>query len=287
VLMERFDARGSLELMAAERATMVYGVSPMFCDQLDHPDFGSFDLSSVRFSLVPATKDLVERVSGQLGVAANVYGMTETASISAVPRIEDDLERRTETIGPALPPFELKVVDPAGDPCPPGVSGELVIRGPHVTPGYWDDPAATAAAIDADGWLRTGDHARSRPDGYIEYLGRLKDMLKVGGENVDPAEIESVLTQHPAVSQAAVVGVDDRRLDQIPVAFVRLKPGSAVSDAELREYAGARLAHFKVPRRVLIIDQMPLTGSGKIHKPTLAGRAAEGAGEGERSARDT
>jgi fatty-acyl-CoA synthase len=287
VVMERFDARASLELMAAERATMVYGVSPMFCDQLDHPDFGSFDLSSVRFSLVPATKDLILRVSGRMGIAANVYGMTETASISAVPRIEDDEERRTETIGAALPPFEMKVVDPAGEPCEPGVSGELVIRGPYVAPGYWNDPAATAAALDADGWLRTGDHARHRPDGYIEYLGRLKDMLKVGGENVDPAEIESVLMQHPAVSLAAVVGVEDRRLDQIPVAFVQLKPGSAASDAELRDHADAQLAHFKVPRQVLIIDQMPLTGSGKIHKPTLAAWAADSAPEGDRIVRDT
>jgi fatty-acyl-CoA synthase len=280
VVMERFDARASLELMAGERATMVYGVSPMYCDQLDHPDFGCFDLSSLRFSLVPAAADLILRVSGRMGVAANVYGMTETASIAAVPRIEDDEERRIQTIGPALPPFEMKVVDPAGQPCEPRMSGELLIRGPFVAPGYWDDKPATAAAHDSDGWFRTGDHARQRPDGYIEYLGRLKDMLKVGGENVDPAEIESVLMQHPAVSQAAVVGVKDRRLDQIPVAFVQLKPGSAASGTELRDHTGAQLAHFKVPRQVLIIDQMPLTGSGKIHKPTLTGWAADSAGEG-------
>jgi fatty-acyl-CoA synthase len=256
VLMEKFDARVSLQLMERERATVVYGVSPMYCDQLDHPEFGSFDLSSVRFALVPATKDLILRVSGRMGIAANVYGMTETASISAVPRIDDE-----------------------GRKCAAGDSGELLIRGNSVTPGYWEDEAATAAAFDPDGWLHTGDSARQRADGYVEYLGRLKDMLKVGGENVDPAEIEGILMRHPAVSLAAVVGMEDRRLGEIPIAYVQLKPQADGTSAEIADFVRSHLAHFKLPRQVIVVEQLPLTGSGKVHKPTLVERLAGGVPE--------
>jgi fatty-acyl-CoA synthase len=279
VLMEKFDARVSLQLMERERATVVYGVSPMYCDQLDHPEFGSFDLSSVRFALVPATKDLILRVSGRMGIAANVYGMTETASISAVPRIDDDAERRAATIGLPMPRFEMKVVDPEGTQCAAGDSGELLIRGNSVTPGYWEDEAATAAAFDPDGWLHTGDSARQRADGYVEYLGRLKDMLKVGGENVDPAEIEGILMRHPAVSLAAVVGMEDRRLGEIPIAYVQLKPQADGTSAEIADFVRSHLAHFKLPRQVIVVEQLPLTGSGKVHKPTLVERLAGGVPE--------
>jgi fatty-acyl-CoA synthase len=279
VLMEKFEARASLQLMERERATVVYGVIPMYCDQLDHPEFGSFDLSSVRFALVPAAKDLILRVSGRMGVAANVYGMTETASISAMPHPGDDEERRAATIGPAMPGFELRVVDPEGRPCAAGDSGELVIRGASVTPGYWADEAATAQAFDADGWLHTGDSARQRADGYFEFLGRLKDMLKVGGENVDPAEIEEILMRHPAVSLAAVVGLEDRRLGEIPIAYVQLKPQAGGTSAEIADFVRSHLAHFKLPRQVIVVEQLPLTGSGKVHKPTLVERLRRGAPE--------
>jgi len=248
----------------------------MYCDQLDHPEFGSFDLSSVRFALVPATKDLIVRVSGRMGVAANVYGMTETASISAVPRLGDDEDRRAATIGLPMPGFEMKVVDPEGRQCAAGENGELLIRGRSVTPGYWEDEAATAAAFDADGWLYTGDSARQRADGYIEYLGRLKDMLKVGGENVDPAEIEGILMRHPAVSLAAVVGMEDPRLGEIPIAYVQLKPQAAGTSAEIADFVRNHLAHFKLPRQVIVVEQLPLVGSGKVHKPTLVARLRRG-----------
>jgi fatty-acyl-CoA synthase len=282
VLMEKFEARASLQLMDRERATVVYGVTPMYCDQLDHPEFGSFDLSSVRFALVPAAKDLILRVSGRMGVAVNVYGMTETASISAMPHLDDDEERRATTIGPAMPGFEMRVVDPDDRQCAPGDSGELVIRGTSVTPGYWEDEAATAQAFDADGWLRTGDSARQRADGYFEFLGRLKDMLKVGGENVDPAEIEGVLMRHPAVSLAAVVGLEDRRLGEIPIAYVQLKPQANGTTDDIADFVRGHLAHFKLPRQVIVLEQLPLTGSGKVHKPTLVERLRRDAPEAAR-----
>jgi fatty-acyl-CoA synthase len=274
--MRSYDVGGTLELIERERATVVYGVATMFYDQLQHAAFATTDLSRVRLCLVPGTGDLIRLVSERMGQAINVYGMTETTSITTLAGIEDPVERRGDTVGYPLPGFEVKIVGPDGATLPAGENGELVVRGHPVMLGYYKKPEATAAVLDDDGWFRTGDLAALTDDGYVRYGGRIKDMYKVGGENVDPIEVESALMRHPAVAMAAVVGVPDARLEEVGVAYVQLLPGASADADELRQFVLGSLARFKAPKRIQLVDGFPMTASGKIQRYLLRKRFLEG-----------
>jgi fatty-acyl-CoA synthase len=266
VLVETYDVGRSLEIMERERATVVYGISTMYYDQMQHPDFGTRDLSAVRLCITPGTADLVRLNSEKMGPSVNVYGMTESTSMTTLATLDDPMDRRAETVGRPLPGFEVKIVGADGTPVGPDVVGELVVRGHPVMLGYYKKPEATAEVLDADGWFRTGDAASLTPDGYVRYAGRIKEILRVGGENVDPIEVETTLMRHPAVAMASLIGVPDERLDEVGVAYVQLLRGAEVTPEELRAFLKERLAAFKVPRQVVLTSEFPKTGSGKIQK---------------------
>jgi fatty-acyl-CoA synthase len=203
-----------------------------------------------------------------MGPAINVWGMTEACGISALPGLGDPPELAADTNGRPLDQVELRVVRADGAVARPGERGELQVRGVGLMLGYFGDPGLTARSV-VDGWLRTGDIARMRPDGYLEFLGRGQDVLRVGGEQVDPIEVERVLERHPAVLAAAVVGLPHPRLDEVPFGFVTLVAGARLDVAELVDHARTRLAGFKVPRQIVVLDRFPMTESGKIRKADL------------------
>lgn len=268
VLMPRFDAGEALALMERERATLAYGIGAMYHDLLGHPSLPERDLTSVRLCMVSGPGALVEQVSARIGPAVNVWGMTEDSGISTLAALDDPPELRAHTNGRPLDDVEVRVVRADGTPAPPDERGELQVRGAGLMLGYHGDPEGTAAAFQ-DGWLRTGDVAQLRADGYLVFLGRSTDVLRVGGEQVDPVEVESVLMRHPAVLSAAVIAVPHARLAEVPHAFVRLRDGAEVTEAELVAHASAVLAGFKVPRTVDVVDAFPTTESGKIRKNLL------------------
>ncbi|GLU48849.1 AMP-binding protein [Nocardiopsis ansamitocini] len=275
-----FDPAAALRAVAAERATSLYGVPTMFIAELDLPDFASYDLSSLRTGIMAGSTcpvEVMRRVIGEMHMAevAICYGMTETSPVSAQTRRDDDLERRTATVGRVLPHLEVAVVDPAtGATVPRGVSGELRTRGYSVMLGYWNDPEATAAAIDAEGWMRTGDLAVMRTDGYLDIVGRIKDMIIRGGENVYPREIEEFLHTHPAISDVQVIGVPDAKYGEEVMACVILhEPETGLSAAELAAFCRDRLAHYKIPRHVRVVESFPLTVSGKVRKVAMREQA--------------
>jgi fatty-acyl-CoA synthase len=285
VLMERFDAARSLELMAAERATVVYGVPTTYIDQLAAPAIDATDLSSVRVSITPFPYDLCQRVSARFGVCLNCFGMTETASMALLPRLDDPRETAMGTVGTPLDGLEARVVDEAtGTSAPAGYPGALELRGPLIMREYWDKPADTARAFAPDGWFRTGDIAQLDQFGNVTFIGRQGDHYRVGGESVDPVEVEAALQTHPLVARAAVLGVPDARLGHVGHAWVQPHRGADVIDVDaLRAYIASRLAFFKVPRSIDFIDQLPTTPSGKVQKYKLqalledAGREPSGA----------
>lgn len=285
VLMPRFNARLSLELMAQERATVAYGMQPTYHDQFAVPDFDSFDLSALRLCITPAPPEYVRLVSRRLAKAVTVYGMTESTAWTSVPHPDDPEDLAAETVGVPMPGLEVRVVDTtSGQELPAGLTGEIRVRGHGVMLGYYNKPAETAAAVDHGGWLHTGDLGAFTPDGYLQFRGRLRDAFRVGGENVDPVEVEAVLERHESVGLAAVIGVRDERLGEVGAAFVQLNPGAKATGDELLAFVRERLAGFKVPRRVMFVDEFPRTGSGKLQKfrlaelldlPSLARRSAQ------------
>jgi fatty-acyl-CoA synthase len=278
VLVENYDVARSLELMERERATIVYGISTMYYDQMQHEDFEKRDLSSIRLCVTPGTGDLVRLTSEKMGPAVNVYGMTESTSMTTLCTLEDPMEFRAETVGRPLPGFEVKIVGALGETLAPDTVGELLVRGHPVMLGYYKKPEATAEVLDDEGWFRTGDAASLTPEGYVRYAGRIKEILRVGGENVDPIEVETVLMRHPAVAMASLIGIPDTRLDEVGVAYVQLLRGASVTAEELRAYLKEKLAGFKVPRHVVLTDEFPKTGSGKIQKFLLKRQFLEQAG---------
>jgi fatty-acyl-CoA synthase len=268
-----FDPRTTLQTVQDERCTALYGVPTMFIAMQDDPDFASFDLSTLRTGIMAGSLcpvEVMKRCVSEMHMSevAIAYGMTETSPVSCQTRSDDDLERRTETVGRAAPHVEIKIVDPAtGEVVPRGTAGEFCTRGYSVMLGYWDDETKTAEAIDADGWMHTGDLAVMREDGYCVVVGRIKDMVIRGGENIYPREIEEFLFAHPDIAEAQVVGVPDQKYGEELCAWIRMRPGAEPLDAEaVRAFADGKLAHYKVPRYVLIVDEFPMTVTGKVRK---------------------
>ncbi|MEN8707837.1 MAG: AMP-binding protein [Nocardioides marinisabuli] len=268
-----FDPETTLRTIAEERCTGVYGVPTMFIAMQNHPTFAEHDLSSLRTGIMAGSVCPVEVMKRcvddmHMSEVAIAYGMTETSPVSCQTRVDDDLERRTATIGRVHPHLEIKVVDPVtGETLPRGTAGEYCTRGYSVMRGYWDDAERTAEAIDADGWMHTGDLAVMREDGYCTIVGRIKDMVIRGGENIYPREIEEFLHTHPDVEDVQVIGVPDERYGEELCAWLKLREGAPPLDAAaVRAFCEGRLAHFKIPRYVLVVEEFPMTVTGKIRK---------------------
>jgi fatty-acyl-CoA synthase len=271
-----FDAAATLRAVEAERCTSLYGVPTMFIAELALPDFASYDLSSLRTGIMagsPCPVEVMKRVVAEMHMAevSICYGMTETSPVSLQTRRDDDLEHRTATVGRALPHIEVKIVDPAtGVTVERGVTGELRTRGYSVMLGYWNDPARTAEAIDPARWMHTGDLAVMREDGYVEIVGRIKDMIIRGGENIYPREIEEFLYRHPKVADVQVVGVPHERYgEEVLACVIPRDPADPPALEDLRAFCEGRLAHYKVPSRLAVLDAFPMTVSGKVRKIEL------------------
>ena len=269
---EAFDALATLETIEAERCTALHGVPTMFIAELDHPRFADFDLRSLRTGIMagsPCPVEVMRRVQAQMHMhqVTICYGMTETSPVSTQSALDDPMERRVGTVGRVHPHVEIKLVDPATDAVVPrGEPGELCTRGYSVMLGYWDDPAATAAAIDRHGWMHTGDLATMDDEGYVKIVGRLKDMIIRGGENIYPREIEEFLHSHPEVSEAQVIGVPSERYGEEVMAWVRLRPGAALTKEALHAHCAGKIASFKIPRHWKFVEEFPLTVTGKVQK---------------------
>jgi fatty-acyl-CoA synthase len=283
-----FDAGATLEAVAAERCTSLYGVPTMFIAELSHPDLARHDLSSLRTGIMagsPCPIEVMKRVVSEMNMAdvAICYGMTETSPVSTQTRSDDDLERRTGTVGRVMPHVEVKVCDPAtGRIVERGTPGELCTRGYSVMIGYWENPQATAEAVDRAGWMRTGDLATMREDGYLNIVGRIKDMVIRGGENIYPREIEEFLYTHPDVVDAQVIGVPDARYGEELCAWLCLRAGAQPLDAAmLAEFCEGKLAHFKIPRYVHLTNEFPMTVTGKVRKVEMRARSIEILGLGD------
>ncbi|HKP43925.1 AMP-binding protein [Mycobacterium sp.] len=268
-----FDPGLTLAAIESERCTAVYGVPTMFIAMLGHSDFASCDLSSLRTGIMAGSVcpvEVMKRCVNEMNMAevAIAYGMTETSPVSCQTLIDDDLERRTASIGRAHPHVEVKIVDPeTGDVVERGQPGEFCTRGYSVMLGYWRDDDKTREAVDADGWMHTGDLAVMREDGYCNVVGRIKDLVIRGGENVYPREVEEFLYTHPDIEDAQVIGVPDERYGEEICAWIRMKAGRDPLDANvIRTFATGKLAHYKIPRYVHVVDEFPMTVTGKVRK---------------------
>ncbi len=270
-----FDAGATLAAIAAERCTALYGVPTMFVAELGHPDRSRYDLSSLRTGIMagsPCPLPLLLEVISEMGASEITigYGQTEASPIITQTSVDDPNEVRVGTVGRPLPGLEVKLVDPATrQDAAPGADGELCVRGHCVMAGYYNNPQATAAAVDAEGWLHTGDLARRRDDGNYRIVGRSKELIIRGGENIYPPEVEEFLHHHPAVAEVAVVGLPDAKFGEVVSAWLVLRPGATLSEQELREHCRGQIAHFKIPHYIRIVDQLPRTVTGKIRKHLL------------------
>ncbi|MBX3446691.1 MAG: AMP-binding protein [Parvibaculaceae bacterium] len=268
---EAFDPLAVLQAVEKERCTGLYGVPTMFIAELSHPDFAKFDLSSLRTGCMagsPCPVEVMKKVISDMHMTdvTIAYGMTETSPVSFQTGEDDPLERRVSTIGRVQPHLECKIVDLDGKTVPPGTPGELCTRGYSVMIGYWDDAEKTAEAVDAEGWMHTGDLATIDAEGYGNIVGRLKDMVIRGGENVYPREIEEYLYRHPKIEDVAVVGVPDPKFGEEICAWVKLKPGESATEDEIKAFCKGQIAHYKVPRYVRFVAEFPMTVTGKVQK---------------------
>jgi fatty-acyl-CoA synthase len=268
---EGFDPLATLEAIEAERCTAVYGVPTMFIAEMDHPEFGRFDLSSLRTGMMAGSpcptevmKRAVERM--HLGEITIGYGMTETSPASFQSSPGDPIERRVSTVGRVHPHVEVKIVDAEGRIVPRGTPGELLTRGYLVMLGYWDDEERTREAIDPARWMRTGDLATIDDAGYCNIVGRIKDMVIRGGENVYPREVEEFLYRHPKIQDVQVIGVPDPHYGEELCAWIRLHAGESSSAEEIRAFCQGQIAHYKIPRHVKFVDAFPMTVTGKVQK---------------------
>jgi fatty-acyl-CoA synthase len=268
---EGFDPLATLETIAEERCTAVYGVPTMFIAEMDHPDFAKFDVTSLRTGMMagsPCPIEVMKRAFTAMHLTEIVigYGMTETSPASFASATDDPIERRVSTVGRVLPHVEAKVVDAEGRIVSRGTPGELLTRGYLVMLGYWNDEEKTREAIDAAGWMHTGDLATIDEEGYCNIVGRIKDMVIRGGENIYPREIEEFFYRHPKIQDVQVIGVPDPRYGEELCAWVRLRDGETATAEEIRAFCQGQIAHYKVPRYVKFVDDFPMTVTGKIQK---------------------
>ena len=266
-----FDAGAVLSAVAAERCTVLHGVPTMFIGALGVDGFKDYDLSSLRTGIMagaPCPVELMKRVMGEMnmGEITIAYGMTETGPVSTQTSVDDPIGRRVETVGRVLPHTEIKIVDESGRIVPRGTPGELLTRGYCVMPKYWNDPERTASAIDEARWIASGDLAAVDDEGYFQIVGRIKDMLIRGGENIFPREIEDFLYTHPKIDQVEVIGVPDEKFGEEVCAWIRLHPGETATAEEVREFCKGQIAHFKIPRYVRFVEEFPMTITGKVQK---------------------
>ena len=268
---EGFDPIATLEAVEAEGCTGLHGVPTMFIAMLDHPEFARFDLRTLRTGIMagsPCPVEVMRRVVDKMHMreVTIAYGMTETSPVSFQSAHDDPIERRVSTVGRIQPHLEVKIVDQSGRIVPPGAPGELLTRGYSVMRGYWDDPAATARAIDEARFMRTGDLATIDAEGYCNIVGRLKDMLIRGGENIYPREIEEFLYTHPAVADVQAFGVPDHKYGEELCVWIRRREGAELNEEEVIAFCRASIAHYKVPRYVRFVDEFPMTVTGKAQK---------------------
>jgi fatty-acyl-CoA synthase len=268
---EAFEPLAVLQAVAEERCTASYGVPTMFIAQLDHPDFARFDLSSLRTGIMagsPCPIEVMKRVIDKMNMreVTIAYGMTETSPVSFQSGTDDAIERRVSTVGRVQPHCEVKIIDNDGRIVPRGTPGELCTRGYSVMLGYWDDAPKTAEAIDKAGWMHTGDIATLDDEGFCNIVGRIKDMVIRGGENIYPREIEEFLYRHPKVLDVQVVGVPDKKYGEELCAWIIVREGERLTEDEVRAFCNGQIAHYKIPRYISFVDSFPMTVTGKIQK---------------------
>jgi fatty-acyl-CoA synthase len=268
---EGFDPLATLQTVAQEKCTTLYGVPTMFIAELDHPEFAKFDLSLLRTGIMagaPCPVEVMRRVNEQMNMreVTIAYGMTETSPVSFQSATDDPEERRVSTVGRIHPHVEVKVIDPEGRVVPRGERGELCTRGYSVMLGYWDEPEKTADVLDAGGWMHTGDLAVIDAEGYCNIVGRIKDMVIRGGENLYPREIEEFLYRHPKIQDVQIFGVADDRYGEELCAWIRIRSGETLTSEEIRAFCQGQIAHNKIPRYVEFVDEFPMTVTGKIQK---------------------
>ena len=267
-----FDALSVLQTVQDEQCTGLHGVPTMFIAELDHPRFAEFDLSTLRTGIMagsPCPTEVMKRVVSDMHLSqiTIAYGMTETSPVSCQSSIDTPLDKRVSTVGLVQPHLEVKVINPeGGEIVAPGLSGELCTRGYSVMHGYWDDPARTHESIDVDGWMHTGDLATMDAAGYVNIVGRIKDMVIRGGENIYPREIEEFLYRHPKVQDVQVVGLPDKRYGEELCAWIVTRPGETLSEDDIRAFCKGKIAHYKVPRYIRFVAGFPMTVTGKIQK---------------------
>jgi fatty-acyl-CoA synthase len=278
---EGFDPLASMEAVQAESCTALYGVPTMFIAELDHPDFGRFDFSTLRTGIMagsPCPVEVMKKVQSRMNMTEVTicYGMTETSPVSTQSTTDDPLEKRVGTVGRVHPHAEIKVIDPESRRIVPrGERGELCSRGYMVMLGYWNNEAATQEAIDSARWMHTGDLATMDEEGYLKIVGRIKDMIIRGGENVYPREIEEFLYGHPDVSDVQVIGIPSERYGEEVMAWVRLREEASLSGDDLEAYCRGRIASFKIPRHWKFVNEFPMTVTGKIQKFRMRETAIE------------
>ena len=269
---EAFDAGKVLETVDQEKCTAVHGVPTMFIAELDHPDFSKYDLSSLRTGIMagaPCPIEVMKRVMNLMGIKeiTIAYGMTETSPVSLQTSADDPVDKRVGTVGRAIPHVEIKVIDPAtGQTVPHGVAGEICVRGYLVMLGYWNNPEATREVIDQARWMHTGDIGTMRSDGYVNIVGRIKDMIIRGGENIYPREIEELLHTHPKISDAQVIGVPSEKYGEEVMAWIKLKEDARATEEEIREFCRDKISYYKIPKYIKFTDEFPMTVTGKIQK---------------------
>ena len=284
-----FDALTTLETIDQESCTTIYGVPTMFIAELDHADFSHYDMSSLRTGIMagaPCPIELMKRVVNEMHCPEMTiaYGQTESSPVITQSSTDDGIDVRVSSVGKVMPCTEVKVVDrtvidrTTGETLATGQHGELCTRGYLVMKGYDGDPEATANAIDQEGWLHTGDLATMSEDGYFRITGRAKEMIIRGGENIYPREIEEFLHAHPKIADVYVVGVPDKRLGEHVLAWIRLKPGSAATNDEIRDFCRGQIAHFKIPRYIRFVDSFPMTVTGKVQKFLIRQKEIESRG---------
>jgi fatty-acyl-CoA synthase len=277
-----FEPAATMQAVQDERCTSLYGVPTMFIAELGLADFPTYDLTALRTGIMagsPCPVEVMKRVVAEMHMdeVTICYGMTETSPVSTMTRREDDLERRVSTVGTVMPHVEVEVVDPASSlPAPRGVPGELCTRGYSVMLGYWDEPQLTAESVDEAGWMHTGDLATMDDDGYVAIVGRIKDMVIRGGENIYPREIEEFLYAHPDIEDVQVIGVPNERYGEELMAWVRLRPeADELTIDAVRAFCEGKLAHYKVPRYLHLTDEFPMTVTGKVRKIEMRERSVE------------